>query len=158
MAIPAFVSTVPYADLAFANGYLGERPATDKWTACTDPQKNAALTQATQHMDTLPYSGFKNDLDSQREFPRNGAIDIPYEVACACCEEALAILNGFTLEQLQSKAGVSQEVTGDTSTTFTGAGPAELLAENRGFLSPMSLRLMAPWLRDDDSFFLDRVN
>lgn len=158
MPIPAFVATVPYADLAFANAYLAERTGIDKWTAALDPAKTAALKQATQHMDTLSYSGYKNDLDSLREFPRNGMTTLPYEVSCACCEEALALLNGVTLEALQSKAGISQETTGDTSTTFTEAGLAELLADNRGFLSPMSLRLMAPWLRDDDSFFLDRVN
>lgn len=150
---------VPYASQAFANGYFADRTNCAAWTGATDSQKSAALAHATRHMNTLPYAGFKSgDINCEYEFPRNGDDTIPYEVSCACCEEALAILSGITIEGLQGKAGVASKSIGDVSTSYSGLGPGELLVQNRGFLSSVSLRLMALWMRDDDSFFLDRVN
>lgn len=159
MAVRPYVVIEPYADVAFAEAYFAQRMDVSLWTALADADsKKRVLCAATQYMDLLAYSGYKNDQAAPREFPRNGDPDIPYCVSQACCEEALALLNGKTMEKLYAKAGIASESTGDVSTSYTGIGPAQLLGENRGFLSPVSLRLMTEWLRDDDSFFMDRVS
>ena len=157
MPVPTFIPIVPYADRAFAAQYFAQRMNTDAWDGADDATKDKALAMATQHMDGLSYAGYKNEYTSQREFPRNGMAVIPYEVACANCEEALAILQGKVLEVLEDQNAVTSEQIGDVSTQYQGPSPLELIGSHGGFLSPVSFRLMAAWMRDDDSFFIDRV-
>lgn len=155
---PAYQPLVPYADRTFAAAYFAQKVGAEKFTTATPEAQNAALCHATRHMNTLAYSGLKIDIESEYEFPRNDSNTIPYEVSCACCEEALAVLQGNILEKMQKDGvGLSGETIGDVQKQYKTSRMNAVLGENRGFLSPVSLRLMSLWMRDDDTFIMDRV-
>ena len=156
MADPVvYEAIIPYADLEFAEAYMGERVETDNWDVADDNAKLKALKAATRYIDTLPFVGSKTDWEQKREFPRDGDEEIPYEVAEACCEAALAMIAGNTLENLQATNTKSSESTGDASASYKQG--ASLLDQNDGLISPMVLRLLAEWLDASDSFKIDRV-
>lgn len=165
MTTTPFVPIEPYADVNYANAYLGERLGTETWDVTTDPVKMKVLKMATQLIDMLPFIGYKTEEDfdanglalQPRQFPRNTDTVIPPEISQATCEVALALLDGKTLEALFEKVGISSESTGGASASYTGDGPAELLGLNLGLPSPMAARLIAPWLRDHEVINLVRA-
>lgn len=155
----AFVPTVPYADTAYANAYMEERIEASEWSAAsmTNDLKDKYLKFATRYIDTLPFIGDKTDVDQVRQFPRNGDSAIPTEVMDACCEAALAMIKGNSIENLQKKAGIVSESVGDASVSYNDNGAQQLMEDNFGTISPMVYRLLAGWLRDPDVFPMERV-
>jgi len=159
----AYVPIVPYADLEFADGYFGERLGSEAWDVLDNNTKAKALKHATKYIDTLPFIGTKTDttLDEDkrpnqpREFPREGYTEIPDEVMEATCEAALAILNGDTLENLQTQAEVTSTSTGDASSSFDTTN--RKIDINDGLISAMVLRLLHEWLIDPNVVRLERV-
>lgn len=155
-----YVGIVPYADLTFAEAYFAERMDSDSWDEQTDDAvKIKALKSATKWIDMIPVVGQKTDYLTQKQsFPRNGNEDIPPEISETCCEVALEILKGNTLEYLLEKLGLSSESIGDTSTSYEAGGAASLLDLNFGLPSAAAARLMAPWMEDTDVIRLERTS
>ena len=102
-AQPGLATSNTYATLAEAEAYVLTLPVATDWTAATDPQKNAALVQATRMMDTLDWSGWrKNPTVQALQWPRQAVQDregyyvvdstIPAKIRDACCEFAVRLI------------------------------------------------------------------
>ncbi len=92
-----------YASLVDAEAYALTLPVANDWAAATDPQKNAALVQATRMLDTLNWSGWRTAPTTQAlQWPRTGVADregyyldpaaVPAKVRDACCEFAVRLI------------------------------------------------------------------
>ncbi len=155
----AYVPIVPYADEAYGDAYFAQRLGAEKWTAATT-DKSVALAEATRLIDLVPLVGVKYDDTQEREFPRDvdEGGEVPAEVQDACCEVALALIQGKTLDQLSASIGVDAESTGDASISYTGErGDMALVDESYGLPSPTAASLMAPWIADRSEIDLTRV-
>ncbi len=152
-----YVATIPYADRAYADMYFSERLKAELWTGATDDNKDKALKMATRIIDTLNFVGFKNDFDQIREFPRNGEASIPTEAIDACCEVAMELLRGNTLEKMMAAIGISSESIGDASRSYEAGGALQLLDANLGLPSQMAARYLSIWLKDEEVFDIVRT-
>lgn len=156
----AYVAIVPYADETYGTAYHGERLGTDFWDNASSADRVRALKEATRLMDLVPLVGQKYEEDQVREFPRDVDDDgvVPTEIQDACCEVALALLQGRTFDQLSSSIGIASESTGDASVSYTGdRGALALSDEFFGLPSPTAASLMAPWIEDTSNIDLTRV-
>jgi hypothetical protein len=104
-----------YASLVDAEAYALTLPVATDWTSATDPQKNAALVQATRMMDTLTWNGVQTNPGVQvLRWPRSGVVlpdsqnlpnifglgyaqtvnnaTIPAKIRDACCEFAIRLI------------------------------------------------------------------
>lgn len=153
----AYVSIVPYADETYADAYFAERLNVSAWA---DPNKLAALQHATRLIDQVPLVDEKYEESQARQFPRSCDTEgeVPDEVNQACCETALALLQGKLLDTMEETAGVNAERVGDSSVDYEvgGRGVLALSDETFGLGSVMAARLLAPWIADE-SVDLTRV-
>ncbi len=156
-----YQAIVPYADVTYATAYFAERIDRDAWSDAGANQL-PALQQATLTIDQLPLVGSKCDDAQLREFPRSvddcDAVDLPVEVMNACCEVAIALLEGKTASKLDASVGKSSETVGDASVAYTGdRGAAALSDEYFGLPSRTAAQLLAPWIVDQEQIDLTRV-
>jgi len=153
----AYTPIVPYADVAYGDAYFADRLGADAWTGAN---KEKALKQATQMIDLLPLVGTKYDETQANQFPRscdeNGVV--PDEVMQACCEVAIALLEGKTVKTMSAAVGVVAERVGDSSTEYAegGRGGMALYDEAYGLPSITAAQLLAPWLEDMESIDITR--
>jgi len=153
----AYIPIVPYADVTYADAYFAERIDSEAWTGAN---KEKALKQATQAINLLPLVGAKYDSSQVNQFPRscdeNGVI--PDEVMQACCEVAVALLEGKTVKKLSGAVGLDAEQVGDSSVQYTdgGRGAMALYDEAYGLPSIVAAQLLAPWLEDMGSIDVTR--
>ncbi len=155
-----YVAIVPYADRTYGNAYFLQRVGSEDWTGATDADKDAALAEATRLMDLLPLVGNKQDNAQVREFPRDvdDGTEVDTEVVNACCEVALALLQGNTLDQLSESVGLTAEGTGDASASYAGErGAMALVDDSFGLPSPTAARQLAPWIEDPREIDITRV-
>lgn len=156
-----YEAIVPYADVTYATAYFAERLDSEAWAADAAKQL-PSLQQATLTIDQLPLVGSKCDDTQLREFPRSvddcDAVDLPVEVMNACCEVALALIQGKTPSKLDAKAGRTGETVGDTAVTYeSGRAGAALTDEYFGLPSRTAAQLLAPWIVDQEQIDLTRV-
>ena len=111
------VGTDVYISLADANTYFTNRLYATTWTNATDPQKESALRMATIRLEQMDYVGNRADTDTPQalkwprtELPLIDGVDyssettIPTQIANACAETALAILeNDITTPNANSE-------------------------------------------------------
>ena len=157
----AYVPIVPYADKAYAAAYFADKiDGVAEWNAGAAKQ-DAALAQSTKQIDLLPLVGNKCDSTQIREFPRDVddcAADIPIPVMDACCEVALALINGLTPEAIDSTVGIASENAGDAATSYTGErGDAAPFDDYNGLPSKTAVQLLAPWIVDSEEIDTTRV-
>jgi len=104
-----------YVDTPEAEDYFLSRFNATAWTNATIEQKMAALTEATDIIDKLPLTGNKAIKDQELRFPREGQVSldtdpssstygeyipsVPQDVKKACCDIALALLEGIDPEE-----------------------------------------------------------
>lgn len=151
---------VPYADEAFATAYFGDRLGTEAYDLANSATRVKALKQATLQIDQLPLIGTKYDETQVREFPRSvdedGTIDDA--VKMACCEVAIALLEGKTPSKLDKSVGRSSEQVGDVSVTYDGSrGKAGAFDDFDGLPSRLAAQLLAPWIAETLEIDLTRV-
>ena len=122
-----------YISLSDAETYMEARLHTSTWDDATDPDKNAALVQATRMLDRYAnYLGWPTDADQALKWPRYGiytdgnfyyeysglygtedtvfsiaADEIPQEIKDAQCELALYLL-GADPQAVPDTAGFSE--------------------------------------------------
>jgi hypothetical protein len=155
-----YTAIEPYADLTYGNAYMAERLGAEKWDDADDPTKTKALKEATRLIDLVPLVGTKWDEDQAREFPRSvdDEGEVPIEARDACCEVALALLQGRTFDRLSRTVGMTAESTGDASASYAGErGAMALIDESYGLPSPIAASMLAPWISDRSQIDLTRV-
>ena len=85
--------TVPqdsYVTVAEADAYNAIRPSAQTWAALSDSEKEQRLVAASDYLDSqYIFTGKKTDPNQPREFPRNGATEIPTAIKKAVFELAL---------------------------------------------------------------------
>lgn len=158
----AYTPITPYADRTYGDLYFGERLGAEAWDNADDATKDKALKQATLGIDQLSLVGYKCDEDQAREFPRTvddcDSGDIPDAVSMACCEVAIAYLEGKTPAKLDKSKGKAAEQVGDASVTFEGGrGAAGAYDDYDGLPSRLAAQLLAPWIADEKEIDLTRV-
>ena len=79
-----------YVTIAEADAYHAIRPNANAWAALTEPEKEQRLVAASDYLDSqYIFNGKKTDPNQPREFPRNGATEIPTAIKKAVFELAL---------------------------------------------------------------------
>jgi hypothetical protein len=149
------MTIVPYADEAYAIAYFAQRLGTDAFDAGSSTNRVKGLKQATLLIDTLNFIGSKTDQAQANEFPRNGDTLVPEEVKQACCEQALALLLGQSLEAGVAARRLASVSVGDASESYRDG--IDGLGENAGLTSATAGRLLMPWLSSPREIILERV-
>lgn len=153
-------ATVPYLTFAEAQTEcFDEFLDTVAWDAAADPRKTTALQVATRMINQLAFIGSKSDPDQDNEFPRDASDnEIPIQVKRATCHQALALLQGRTLEKFEKQAGVAAESVGDASVTYGSAqGKLEFTDMQLGLTSSAAARELREWVIDPRRIIIDRV-
>lgn len=88
-----------YVDQAEAVEYFSHRLNSCAWDNATLDQQDASLLQATEIVDQLPLTGYKATKEQELRFPRAGQTTVPQDVKNACCDIALALLDGRDPEE-----------------------------------------------------------
>ena len=79
-----------YVTIAEADAYHAIRPSATTWAALSEPEKEQRLVAASDYLDSqYIFTGKKTDQNQPREFPRNGATEIPTAIKKAVFELAL---------------------------------------------------------------------
>ena len=79
-----------YVTVAEADAYNAIRPSAQTWAALSDSEKEQRLVAASDYLDSqYIFTGKKTDQNQPREFPRNGATEIPTAIKKAVFELAL---------------------------------------------------------------------
>ena len=79
-----------YVTVAEADAYNAIRPSAQTWAALSDSEKEQRLVAASDYLDSqYIFTGKKTDENQPREFPRNGATEIPTAIKKAVFELAL---------------------------------------------------------------------
>jgi hypothetical protein len=146
----------PYADLDYAESYFGQRLHTRAWTAASVSDRTKALTMATRDIDRLDYADEKADSDQEREFPRGEDDEVPDDIKIACCEIALARLDGVVPEtELENAMVSSQSFSGVRTTYDRTAVPEHIVAM---IASARAWTYLKPYLREAGTIKLSRVS
>lgn len=144
-----------YGSLVDAQSYFDTRLNADAWLESTQDEQKKALISATRRIDRLNFNGDKTSSDQTLEFPRGGDQTVPQDIAVACYEIALALLEG---------ADPEMEFSSLTSTSF-GFGPVKLGREiasipdyvRSGIPSALAWSYIRPYLRDSRSIRISKV-
>lgn len=142
-----------YTDLG--TDYFTTRMGSEAWDNAEDTDKTKALGHATKIIDNLNYLGQKLETDQENQFPRYGQTDVPSDIVNACCEIALALLDGVNPELefenlMQTHSGYANV----KSTYNRDQLPEHILA---GVPSVTAWRYLKPWLADSRSIIMNRV-
>jgi hypothetical protein len=144
-----------YADVVFASLYFESRLHTTAWDEASPEDRSKALSMATRHIDRLSFTGCKTDEDQANEFPRDDEVT-PEDIRIACCEEALAILDGVDVDRELENAGVISEGFSGVRTTYDRTSVPEHIGN--GIASASAWRYLKPYLRDSKSLTISRVS
>jgi hypothetical protein len=131
-------------------------PGAVEWAALSSADKQKYLKSATRMIDRVLYVGEKSVDTQAREFPRGGDTAIPDEVLQACCEIALQLSRGITLESLAEESKHTAESTGQASVSFSDSLNAFRLT--RGAYNSMeALNILSPWIMDPNTTLIERA-
>ena len=111
---------------------------------------------ATEAIDRLNYLGEKTDSSQANQFPRDADTVVPDDIKIACAEIAIMLLDGFDVElELEQLKMVSQGYANVRSTYDRTTPPPHIVA---GIASSVAWRYIKPYLRDVNSFLINRVS
>lgn len=169
-----------YTDIAGAQVYFNGRLNTDPWDSATDLDKSRALLMATRAIDRLNFAGLRTadftarvsnagldggiistaiippSSDTQAlEFPRDGKTTIPQDIVAACCECALAFLDGIDPEIELQSGGVTSQRFGSVNETYDSH--IVNLAFRNGIPSTLAWNYLFPYLQDPNTVTLRRA-
>lgn len=145
-----------YADVSFAVSYFGTRLHTSPWDNADNGDRVKALTMATRDIDRLDFAGSKAVSTQENEFPRGQQSEVPEDIKIACCEIALALLDGVDPDQeldairMRSNNFVSVKTVYDT-----GSVPDHILSR---IASATAWAYLRPYLREPRNVRLSRVS
>jgi hypothetical protein len=146
-----------YTDITGAQAYFDERLNTDPWDTADDTDKTKALAMATKIIDRLNFVGDKTDEDQELQFPRNDDEEVPDDIVYACCEIALALLDGVDPEIEFENLWMTSQGYGNVRSTYdrSRTGPMHII---HGAPSIVAWRFLSPYLRDPTQISLDRIS
>lgn len=105
---------------AEATAYFEIRPGGNLWVDLGAEQKRGALQFAAILIDRETFWGQKNDATQALKFPRTNQSDVPLKVKHAQFEQALHLVDGGYLKQLDfieaQSSGIREVSAGDTRT------------------------------------------
>jgi hypothetical protein len=111
---------------------------------------------ATAIIDRLAFYGDKADPSQTNQFPRDDDVTVPQNILDACCEIAIALLaNKNPDREFQNLFVQSEKVEGWSTTYDRSRHPEHVVF---GVPSVTAWRLLKPYLRDYNSFNLERVS
>jgi len=122
--------------------YFEERLHTSPWDDATPADKIKALATATRMVDLLDFI----DLPDP----------VPDDIKIACCEIALALLDGVDPEVEEETARVTSQRYVGISTTYDRSGVGDHVMA--GIPSATAWKHLMPYLREDKTIKLSRVS
>lgn len=146
-----------YVTVEYADSYFATRMNSDTWDNALINDQQKSLYEATRAIDRLAFSGVKSNYYNHSvlkqslvvqplEFPRNGLVDVPEGILFACCECALAFLDGMDIDSEINRAGVlSQSFAAVKQTKREDVVAPYILA---GIPSPTAWMYLTPYLAD----------
>jgi hypothetical protein len=144
-----------------ADTYFESRLHTVAWDESTSTEKTTALAEATMRIERLRFSGELVDADQELEFPRyygdeaDGTEEIPDDIKYACCEIAMALLDGVDPDQeLEGRAIVSQAYSSVRITKNPNVPQDHIAA---GIPSLTAWRYLMPYLASSRAIKIYRV-
>ena len=145
-----------YLTINEAQTYFDERLRTEAWDDATDTEKTKALKQATKAINRLNYVGDVSVDGQANAFPRGGDVVVPQAILDACCEIALALLDGFDLEMEKANLAAISQGVGDARATYA----PELMRPHisAGIASATAWDMLKPYLRDPYEIETSRVS
>jgi hypothetical protein len=146
-----------YISVSDADNYFAtERLHADAWSEATTADKQKALYEATRLIDTLRFAGIKADSSQELEFPRFDDTVVPDGVQKACCEIALALLDGVDIEtEMQLTRAIANGFT--TVRTTYDSGIADV-AKVHGIPSQRAWNFLLPYLKPARDIRLRRTS
>lgn len=145
-----------YTDASGGDAYFATRVGSDAWDTAETTDKDKALGHATRIINSLNYQGQKADPAQEDAFPRHGQEDVPSSIIFACCEIALALLDGINPElELENLSLNATNYANVKSTYNRDQLPEHTLA---GVPSSTAWRHLKPWLHDNRSMNMVRAN
>ena len=151
----AFASNATYVTVAEAEAYFATRLNSDWWTECDLNEKERALITSTQRIDTLAFSGYRTVSTQELKFPRSGETTIPDGVKIACCELALALIQGWEPEAEIRNLTVNNEGVANSRTTYNRDFAQEHVAN--GFPNQLGWAHLKPYLVEAGGVKISRV-
>ena len=172
-----------YGTITEANTYFGERLHSESWDDSSTADKTKGLKQATRIIDQLNYKGVKAavyavlydadgdlvspapdqatilaaDATQPLQFPRGADSDVPLTIEYACYEIAFSLLDGVDPELELENLRVRQQKYATVQTTYADQfDNVEYLLY--GIPSSIAWRWLLPYLDNDQSILLSRVN
>jgi len=149
----------PYISVEDAQDYFDDRLNTGAWdvhSVTGDGDQEKALKQATRIINRLNFIGSKTDDAQENQFPRGGDTEIPEDIEIACCEIAIALLDGVDPDIEMENLNMTTQAYGQTSTSYDRTNPAEHILA--GVPSATAWRYLKPYLRDSRQVNVSRVS
>jgi hypothetical protein len=138
--------TLYYGSVWEGNDYFKNRLNSDAWDDATNPQKRAALVEATQLIDRLNFRGSKAVATQTLQFPRGEDTEEPDAIKYATYELALQLLDGVNVDYEHLNLQISEDRYAMVRTVRdTEWGPEYIQA---GIPSVRAWHLLKPFLRD----------
>ena len=145
-----------YISVVDADTYFDERLNSDAWEDATTADKTKALITSTRMIDRLNFRGNKTVATQSEQFPRGEDTEVPDDIKYACCEIAIALLDGVDPElEFENLDMVSQGYANVRSTYNRSSKPEHLIA---GIMSIIAWRYLKPYLRDPTYLDISRVS
>jgi hypothetical protein len=151
---------VPYCDLAEAQDYFDDsRLNAESWDDSSSEKQLKALKQATRMIDRLNFKGDKYSIFQANEFPRDYCFNpdfapIPNDIKIACCEIALALLDGVDPDLEEEDLGAMSE--GYSTVRVTSDTNIRKDHIKAGIPSVEAWKHLLPYLKDPLSIFVRR--
>lgn len=146
----------PYADVSYADTYLGTFIGRDDFCAQTNATKEKYLKMATRDIDRLNFAGEKAAVSQARQFPRGLDTEVPDDIKQACAEIAWSYFDGVDPDiEHENLRSVSQGVGAARATYSPFVIPDHIAAR---IASIRAWHLLVPYLRDPLEIQISRVS
>jgi len=134
-----------YASLEEANSRFSAQLDAEAWDTAEELNQRKALTQSTQIIDMLRFSGSKSVTTQPNQFPRGGDTTIPSAVADATCEIAKALLDGADPEIIYENVSMASTSYANIRTSYKNRIEEYKVS---GIPSMVAYRLLSPYIAD----------
>lgn len=144
----------PYATTAEGNTYFEDFLWASAWNDAADADRLKALKTATRAIDRLSFLGKKHADAQENQFPRGDDTAVPQDIKDACCELALAFLDGVDPRmEIDDASATSYSIGGVTKNKDAGFLQEHVRA---GIPSVTAWHYLLPYLRDPYTVRLER--
>lgn len=153
---PITSSPLSYVTVFECEEYFANLLYSGPWDSATEEDKNKAIVTATQIIDSLNYADDKTEDDQELEFPRGTDTTVPQAIKDACAEIALALLDGYDIEQGFRTQNIKSTSYSGVSTTYDINALPEYA--KLGIPSVRAWRLLRPYIEFNAGISISRVN